>query len=486
MIARLSPVGFTACILFASTRASAQAAPPAAHEEAAFDFMRFLSQHGLHDVTNERWNVYGQFTYITNFKIPFHAPYTNANGAVNSFSPDYERSYTGTFSLFFGAALWPGGELYVAPEIIAERPLSQLRGLGGVTENFELQKTGGETPQLYRARLNLRQTFNLGGHDIQINSSPLQLGTTVGSRRLVLTAGNFAAIDIFDKNNVTWDPRQTFFDEAFMTHAAYDFPADARGYTFGAVAELHWDDWVVRFGRMLPPKNPNQQSIDFHFWQRYGDSLEIQHDHEIAGQPGAVRVLAFRNHVFSGRFDEAIAAYQADPGKNAGNCTGYNYGSGNFSAPDLCWVRRENVKLGIGLNAEQYLAKDVGLFLRAMYTDGQSEVDAFDSADADLSFGAVAKGWLWGRPFDIAGIGFETTWITNIHAAYLAMGGIDNFVGDGRLRKAQEGMVELFYSVNLFKSIWLAANYQLIWNPGYNADRAGPIHIPGAKVHAEF
>ncbi len=59
--------------------------------------MRFLSQHGLHDVTNERWNVYGQFTYITNFKIPFHAPYTNANGAVNSFSPDYERSYTGTF-----------------------------------------------------------------------------------------------------------------------------------------------------------------------------------------------------------------------------------------------------------------------------------------------------------------------------------------------------------------------------------------------------
>jgi carbohydrate-selective porin OprB len=142
--------------------------------------------------------------------------------------------------------------------------------------------------------------------------------------------------------------------------------------------------------------------------------------------------------------------------------------------------------LGIGLNAEQYLAKDVGLFLRAMYTDGQSEVDAFDSADADLSFGAVAKGWPWGRPFDIAGIGFETTWITNIHAAYLAMGGIDNFVGDGRLRKAQEGMVELFYSVNLFKSIWLAANYQLIWNPGYNADRAGPIHIPGAKVHAEF
>src|SRR5260370_11309358 len=154
--------------------------------------MRFLSQHGLHDVTNERWNVYGQFTYITNFKIPFHAPYTNANGAVTSFSPDYERSYTGTFSLFFGAALWPGGELYVAPEIIAERPLSQLRGLGGVTENFELQKTGGATPHLYRPRLNLRQPFNLGGPPIPINSRPPQPGPTAGRRPRAFPARHLA------------------------------------------------------------------------------------------------------------------------------------------------------------------------------------------------------------------------------------------------------------------------------------------------------
>ena len=476
-------------IACASARAYAQAAPPAPHEDAAFDFMNLLSEHELHDLDDETWNAYGQFTYITSLKIPFRAPYTNANGATNSFGTEYERSFTSTFSLFFGVKLWRGAEAYIVPEVIAEHALSELRGLGGATENFELQKTGTTTPALYRSRLFLRQTFDLGGPTIARSSDPMQLGATVDSRRIVITAGNYSAIDVFDKNNVTWDPRQTFFDEAFMTHSSYDFPADARGYTYGVAAELYWDRWAVRFGRFSPPVEPNQQSNDLHFWSRYGDSIELEHDHTLFGQPGAVRFLGYRNHVRSGRFDDAIAVFQADPRKNAGDCSAgvYNYNSGDFNAPDLCWVRKANVKYGIGINAEQYVAKDVGLFLRAMHSDGESEVDAFDSADSDLSFGAVAKGSLWNRPFDVTGIGLQLSAISKEHARYLAMGGIDNFVGDGALgRQGPEGVLDVFYSVNIKKALWLAADYQLIWNPAYNADRAGPFSIPGMKVHGEF
>jgi hypothetical protein len=245
---------------------------------------------------------------------------------------------------------------------------------------------------------------------------------------------------------------------------------------------------VLRFGRYAPPQNPNQHSLDFRFWERYGDSLEVEHDHVIHGRPGAVRLLGYRNHVFSGRFDEAIAAYEANPLQNAGNCppTSYNYSSGNFTAPDLCWVRRPNVKIGIGLNVEQFVARDVGLFLRAMHSDGLTEVDAFDSADSDLSLGVVAKGTSWNRPFDVAGAGLGVTWISSSHARYLAMGGVDGFIGDGHLQQAAEGLFEIFYSVNFLKAIWVAADYQLLWNPGYNADRSGPVHMPGLKVHAEF
>ncbi len=125
--------------------------------------MNVLAHHDLHNLDDERWNAYGQFTYISSFKLAFSAPYTNANGSDNSLLPGYERSFTGSFTLFFALKLWRGGEVYFVPEAISENPLSGLHGLGGAIQNFELQKQGSEVPQVYRARTYFRQTFNLGG-----------------------------------------------------------------------------------------------------------------------------------------------------------------------------------------------------------------------------------------------------------------------------------------------------------------------------------
>jgi high affinity Mn2+ porin len=475
-------------LLCASTAAKGQTAP-APHEDEAFDLMNVLTQHGLHDIHDESWNLYGQYTYISVLKLPFHAPYTNANGSTASLSPSAERSYTGTFTLFLAARLWRGGEAYFVPEVIAEQTLSGLKGIGGATENFELQKTGGPTPALYRSRMFLRQTFGLGGERVEKTSDPMQLGTKVDTRRLLFTLGNFSDLDVFDRNNVVGDLRQSLFNEMWMTHSSWDFPADARGYSWGAAAELYWDDWAVRFGRLAPPQNPNAQPIDPRIWLYYGDALELEHDHTVLGQSGAVRILGYRNYEVIGRFADAIAAFEADPAKNAAACASanlYNYGSGNVTAPDLCWVRKANVKLGIGFNVEQHITHDVGVFARGMYSDGQTEVDAFDSADRDFSIGTVVKGGLWRRPFDVTGAGFGMSWISDIHAQYLAMGGVDGFIGDGKLpHPAGEGLVEFFYSVNLLKAIWFSADYQHLWNPAYNTDR-GPVNIFGGRVHAEF
>ncbi|MDB4945466.1 MAG: Carbohydrate-selective porin [Labilithrix sp.] len=483
---RAVAVGVAARVLLAATTARAQAAPSAAHDDQAVDVMNLLADHGLHDLDDESWNAYGQLTYISSWKLPFHAPYTNKNGSTNSLLPGAERSFTASFTLFFGLRLWRGGEAYFVPEVISERPLSQLRGLGGSIQNFELQKTGGETPQLYRARTFLRQTFGLGGTHVAKTSDPMQLGSTVDSRRVVLTAGNFTILDVFDRNSVTWDPRQTFFNMAFMTHSSWDFPSDARGYSWGGTAELYWDDWAFRIGRITPPQNPNQLQIDFRIDKHYGDQFELEHDHTLGGRAGAVRLLAYRNRVVSGRFDDAIAAVRSDPTKNAAACTGYNYGSANTTAPDLCWVRKPTVKVGIGISLEQHvIADDIGVFFRGMFSDGRSEVDAFNPADRSMTIGASAKGSTWHRPLDVAGVGYGMAWISGIHGDYLRMGGVDGFVGDGDLKQAPETVLEAFYSVSLLRALWLSADYQHIENPGFNADR-GPVNVFGARVHAEF
>lgn len=472
--------------MFSEGRALAQyPMPPAPHADDGFDVMRELARHGLHDIDDERWNLYSQFSYITSYHPAIPAAYTNTNGSVNSLWGQPERGYTATFTFFGALRLWHGGEVYVVPELIAERAFSMLRGLGGSTENFELQKTGSEAPTLYRSRAYFRQTFDLGGQPFQNTSDPMQLGGTTTSRRLLIQAGNYSVIDVFDRNTLVGDLRQSFFNEAFMTHGSFDFPADSRGYTWGADAEVYWDDWVVRLGHFVPPKYPNDYGVNLSFWQVYGDELEIEHDHTLWGLPGAVRLQGYRNYDLMGSFADAIAAFRNNPAQNAAACGTYNFGSGNWTAPDLCWVRKRQPKLGVGINFEQTIAKGIGIFGRAMWSDGKAEVDAFDSADRDASIGATATGALWRRPLDRAGIGFETTWISASHARYLEMGGIDDFIGDGRLRAAPEELFESFYSVNFFRALWLAADYQIVFNPAYNADR-GPENVIGGRVHAEF
>ena len=447
--------------------------------------MQLLADKGLHDIDNESWNAYGQFTYISSWKPSFFAPYTNLNGSINSLLPTAERSFTGTVTLYLGARLWKGGEAYVVPEVITEQPLSQLRGLGGAIQNFELQKGGSQVPQIYRSRLFVKQTVGLGGEHIVEESGPLQLGTQYDSRRLVFVVGNFSILDFFDTNAFDVDPRQGFLSLGFLTYAAYDFASDARGYSYGGVAEFHWDDWGARVGRITPPQNPNQEAVDFRLFKYYGDQMEVEHKQKIRGQEGMVRVLGFRNHEDIGRFSDAIAAFEADPQKNATTCTSFNYGSHNAGAPDLCWARKPNVKKGIGVFAEQYIGHDIGVFSRAMYADGKSEVDAYTSDDRSATFGVLAKGSSWSRPKDVVGIGGNLGWVSNIHAKYLGMGGVDGFVGDGAIKAAAEKSLDLFYAASFLKMYWLSGDYQHIVDPGFNAAR-GPVNIFTVRIHAEF
>ena len=78
----------------------------------------------------------------------------------------------------------------------------------------------------------------------------MQLGTHYDSRRFVFAVGNFSILDFFDTNAFDIDPRQGFLSLGFMTYAAYDFASDARGYSYGGIAEFHWDDWAFRVGRI--------------------------------------------------------------------------------------------------------------------------------------------------------------------------------------------------------------------------------------------
>lgn len=416
------------------------------------------------DAGEQAWDAKFQTTYVWQKKPAFSAAYSGPN----SLSAGKEEAYTFTTTAHLGFRPWLNGEVYFDPEITQGVPFSSLTGLGGFS-NGEATRASGAKPKIYRQRLFLRQTWNMGGGSEKVESDFNQLAGVVDRNRFVLTTGNFSTLDVFDKNTYAHDPRTQFMNWSNMTYTAYDYAADARGFGWGFAGEWYQGDWVVRFGRMTPPKDPNMLPPDFRFFKHYGDQIEIEHAHELGGQPGKLRLLAFRNRAVLARYRDAIG-----------------YGVTHNEAPDIFKVRYgEQIKYGLGFNLEQALGHDAGVFLRAMSADGRTETLAFTEADQSLAGGISIQGSSWGRTQDTLGLALIRNGLSRDRRDYLEAGGISFFIGDGKLNYRPETIFEGYYNWNVVKGVWLSADCQRIANPAYNADR-GPVNIYGMRLHLEY
>ena len=411
----------------------------------------------------ETWQLKFQTTAIVQHKPGFSAAYSGANSLLTN----RENSRSVTATLFAGLRPWSGGEVYVNPEMALGVPFSELKGLGGFN-NGEMARTSGPDPTFYRARLFLRQTWGLGGGTEAVESDQNQLAGRVDANRLVFTAGNVSALDIFDDNRYSHEPRRAFMNWSLMTHGAWDFPADARGYTWGAALEYVTPAWALRAGRFMQPKDSNGLPLNSRIMSSYGDAIEVERGYRLAGQSGRVRLLAFRNQAVMGSFGDAAALSAVAGG-----------------VPDLTQVRTAQAKVGGGINIEQAMADDAGVFVRASGHDGKTETFAFTEIDRSLSVGLVVKGLRWQRSKDEAGVAVALNGLSSSHRDYLARGGLGFFLGDGRLNYRSEQILETYYSLKAGKHAWLSFDYQHIRNPGYNADR-GPAHFFGVRLHAEM
>ncbi|KWR85477.1 carbohydrate porin [Cupriavidus sp. IDO] len=411
----------------------------------------------------DRFAIHGQTTYVWQRKPAFGAAYSGDN----SLGPQRDKSYSWTATLDLGVRLWQGAEFHFNPEAVQGVPFSGLHGLGGAT-NGELAKVSGPNPTVFRARAFLRQTWGLGGGEEPVEAEFNQFATTVDKRRVVLTAGNVPVLDIFNAVEYAHDPRTQFLNWSFLTHGSFDYPADARGYNWGIALEYYYDDWAVRIGRFLQPIESNGLALDTRFMEHYGDMIELERRYLLAGQEGKARLLLWRNKAKMGAFRDAIA-----------------FGNANGATPAVADVRREHAKVGVGLSFEQKVGEDLGLFVRADWADDKTETYAFTEIGRSFSFGGILSGQRWGRPQDALGVGVAVNMLGSAHRDYLAAGGLGAFLGDGALNYGQERILEVFYSFQPVKHLWISPDFQYIQNPGYNRDR-GPVKFYGVRFHAEF
>lgn len=430
-----------------------------------------FSQQVIPD-SNAHWSVHFQMTVIDQIHTAFHAAYSGDN----SFADTVEAGAVSvTSTLFIGRKLWKGAAFYFDPELSGGRGLSSALGIAGAL-NGETYRIGDASPVVSIARAYIQQMIPLGHSDsVSIDNGKNQVGMSVPASRLVITAGKFSMSDFYDNNSYSHDPRTQFLNWALMSNGAWDYPANTKGYTVGLVAELTRPHWSLRLSSVEVPVIANHSEMEYVFGKAHSETAECQQNITLGKQPGVIRLLVSYTASRAPSYQQGLAALEDGDTTLlqviSGNAKGTTYGG---------------KKTGIGLNVEQQITDDIGVFARAGFNDGKHVSWAFTEIDQTFHAGLNFKGTQWKRKEDVAGIAGVINGISADHRAFLKAGGYGFIIGDGGLNYGNEAILEAYYNAKLFDHVWLSLDYEFVHNPGYNKDRSGPIHIFGVRGHVEF
>ena len=408
----------------------------------------------------QNWNWHVQNTIIVQGYPGFSAAYFGPNSLPNG----GQVRETISLDLFAGARLWPGAEAHVNGLMWQGFGLADTEGIEAFP-NGESFRLGTGVPNVTFARVFMRQTFGFGGEQETIEDDQLTLAGKQDISRLTLTVGKFSAKDIFDNNAYANDPRTQFMSWAFMANEAWDYPADSLGFETGMALELNQPVWTVRYGFFQMPKVSNGMAQDQNYLKAWGQVAEFERRYLINSHPGAVRFLAYLNSANMGSYQEAVD----NPARPA----------------DIVATREYRYKYGFGLNAEQEVVTNIGVFTRLGWANGKTEAWTFSDVDHTATLGLSVKGAAWCRPDDTFGLACAFNGITSVHQQFFAAGGLGILAGDGALTYGWEESLETYYDFKVWKAVHVAVDYQFVNNPAFNRDR-GPVSVFAARVHWEF
>ncbi|HEY4240284.1 MAG TPA: carbohydrate porin [Kofleriaceae bacterium] len=412
-----------------------------------------------------RWWLSAQANAIAQMQPGFPSPYQGAN----SFTPDDHFAISFVTTVYGGLELWKYTAVVVAGESAGGGGLSQALGIAGFT-NLDVVRnpTLGPTPYLGRAFVD--QLVPLSSEWVPRDRDPLHVFRKVPRRRLEIKVGKLSSADAFDLNSIGTDSHLQFMNWAIDNNGAWDYAADTRGYTLGAIVEYAQPQLAIRFGELLMPTVANGIDYDWDIGNARGENLEAEFHTCACGRPGIIRLLVYRNLANMGNYAETNAIYR----------------EGITDVPDITADRvKGRTKHGVGLNLEQELPAGVRVFARLGWSDGKNESFAYTEIDNTILVGGDMRGRLWHRPGDKLGLAAVTNGLSDDHAQYLELGGRGFLLGDGKLNYGRETIVEAYYTARAYRGIFPALDVQLVDNPGYNRDR-GPVVVGSVRLHVEI
>ena len=415
------------------------------------------------------YSLHAQETTVSQFRPAFSALYTGPHSQTT----DQQWATTLTSTIFGGLKLWPQAQVFINPEIAGGAGLSSAFGIAAFT-NGEAFRVGTPAPKIYLARGFFRQLIPLSEDRIWQDDGENKIAQYIPKKYISFTAGKVSIGDYFDDNTFSHDARKEFLSWGLMSNGAWDYPANTRGYTPSVVLEYVTEKMEIRYGISMMPVTANGNVMDKNIDKANANSFEIKYKYFVKGKAGKISALAFYNTAFMGSYTAPNIITTADS-------VNPNFYRNDYSIVASRQYGRS--KYGFGINMEQFVTNNLGVFAKASYNDGQNETWCFTEIDRAFSIGASIAGTKWKRKNDVIGVAYCLSGLSKQHAQYIANGGLGFIIGDGRLNYANEHLFETYYNLSLLNGRCTpSVAYQFILNPAYNKDR-GPINVLSVRLH---
>jgi len=412
------------------------------------------------------YSIHGQTTILSQYHFDFKAAYSGTNSLLTS-----EPAATSVSATFFlNYKLSKKTYLVFNPEMAGGKGLSKTLGIAGFS-NGEVYRVGDPTPRPFIGRLYLEQRIALSKDKMRVDDDVNQIAETTNKDYISFIAGKFSLTDFFDDSQISHDPRSQFFNWALMGNGAWDYAANTRGYTIGAVVQALYKDYAVRSALTTVPIEANGPELQFIWKKAMGFVMEFEKTHlfqKSENQYTTFHTGYFINLAHMGNYQTSIANAKL-------------WGT----SPNILDSRQYGrSKWGFYTSADNNFGP-YHFFIKGSFNDGKNETWAFTEIDKSFTLGFQWDGELWKRKLDRFAIAYVNNNLSTDHKTYLEKGGYGFLIGDGKLNYGSEQIVETYYSWHLSQQIFMSPDYQFVINPAYNKDR-GPVHIVGIRLHADF